>query len=98
MKTLELVTFRTAGTDAARFLDANAEVNDWLKKQPGFLARHLAHKDDDSWVDIVLWQDNDAAQKAAAKLMEEMAHCEAMVAIDPASIAMSHAGIRMSVA
>lgn len=96
MQTLELVTFRTTEIEPERFVAANAEVNDWLRRQPGFVARHLAARDDGSWVDVVLWTDREVATQAATKLMEEIGKCEAMAAIDPQSIAMSHAAIRMS--
>jgi hypothetical protein len=96
MQTLELVTFRTTEMDQERFIAANAEVNDWLRRQPGFLARHLAGKDDGGWIDMVLWTDREAAMQASAKLLQELGSCEAMTAIDPRSIAMSHAAIRMS--
>lgn len=97
MQTLELVTFRTPNTDSRFFLDANTEINDWLKRQPGFVSRHLAAKEDGSWVDVVLWSDHGAATKAGAKLLDELAQCAAITAIDPASIAMSHAGVHLSV-
>lgn len=96
MQTLELVTFRTVNTEPARFLDANAEINAWCKRQPGFVSRHLAAKEDGSWVDIVFWADHDAAIQAAAKFHDEMVQCAAMSAIDPQSIAMSHAAIHLS--
>jgi hypothetical protein len=96
MQTLELVTFRIVHSDAAGFLKANGELNDWLKRQPGFIARHLASKDDGSWVDVVVWQDHDAAMRASEKFQAEMARCDVMTAIDPASVVMSHAAIRMS--
>ncbi|MHB1103083.1 MAG: hypothetical protein ACYC0C_10005 [Devosia sp.] len=97
MQTLELVTFCTANTEPARFLNANAEINAWLKRQPGFVSRRLAAKDNGNWIDIVLWVDRDAATRAAAKFLDEMAQSEAVSAIDPQSIAMSHAAIHMSV-
>lgn len=96
MQTLELVTFRTTEIEPERFVAANAEVNNWLRRQPGFVTRHLAAKDDGSWLDVVLWTDREAAMQAAAKLMEEIGKCTAMTAIDPQSIAMSHAAVRMS--
>lgn len=96
MHTLELVTFRTTETDPERFIAANAEVNDWLKRQPGFVVRHLAAKEDGSWVDVVLWADRKAAMEASARLMEEIGQSEAIAAIDPQSVGMSHAAIRIS--
>ncbi len=95
--TLELVTFRLARGSGRDFIDANAMVNDWLRRQPGFVARHLAERDDGSFIDIVFWQDRDAALAASGKMMEEMAQSEAMTMIDPMGLEMSHAAIRFSV-
>src|SRR6476659_4833504 len=96
-QTLELVTFRVANGDTRKFLDANASINDWLKRQPGFVSRRLAERDDGSYVDIVFWQSHEAALAASAKMMDEMAQSEAMTMIDPMGLNMSHGTIRLSV-
>jgi heme-degrading monooxygenase HmoA len=96
-QTLELVTFRLARGGGQQFLDANAAINDWLKRQPGFVARHLAERDDGSYVDIVFWRTHEAALAASTKMMDEMAQSEAMTMIDPMGLEMSHATIRLSV-
>ena len=74
-----------------------AAVNGWLKRQPGFVSRHLAERDDGSFLDIVFWQSHEAALAASAKMMEEMAQDEAMTMIDPMGLEMNHATIRLSV-
>ena len=95
--TLELVTFRLARGNGQQFIDANAAISDWLTRQPGFVSRHLAERDDGSFLDIVFWQTHQAALAASAKMMEEMAQSEAMTMIDPMGLEMSHATIRLSV-
>lgn len=94
---LELVTFRLVRGSSEQFIDANAAVSDWLKRQPGFVSRHLAERDDGTFLDIVFWQSHEAALAASAKMMEEMAQDEAMTMIDPMGLEMSHASIRLSV-
>jgi hypothetical protein len=95
MQNIELVTFRTTvGRD--RFLETNAVVNDWLKRQQGFVARHLGERDDGSWVDIVFWETHADAMRASEALAADMAQFEAMTAIDPMSLSMSHAALRLS--
>ena len=96
-QTLELVTFRLAKGSGQQFVDANAAINDWLKRQPGFVSRHLAERDDGSFVDIVFWQTHEAALAASAKMVDEMAQSEAMTMIDPMGLDMSHGTIRLSV-
>lgn len=95
--TIELVTFRLQKGDTQGFVDANAAINDWLKRQPGFVSRHLAERDDGSYLDIVFWQSHADALAASAKMMEEMAQSEAMTMIDPMGLDMSHGTIRLSV-
>ena len=95
--TLELVTFRLARGDTQSFVDANAAINDWLKRQPGFVSRHLAEREDGTYLDIVFWQTHADALAASHKMMEEMAQSEAMTMIDPMGLDMSHGTIRLSV-
>jgi heme-degrading monooxygenase HmoA len=95
--TIELVTFRLQKGDTQGFVDANASINDWLKRQPGFVSRHLAERNDGSYLDIVFWQTHADALAASTKMMEEMAQSEAMTMIDPMGLDMSHATIRLSV-
>jgi len=95
--TIELVTFRLQKGDTQGFVDANASINDWLKRQPGFVSRHLAERDDGSYLDIVFWQTHADALAASNKMVEEMAQSEAMTMIDPMGLDMSHGTIRLSV-
>lgn len=95
--TVELVTFRLQKGDTQGFVDANAAINDWLKRQPGFVSRHLAEREDGSYLDIVFWQTHADALAASTRIMEEMAQSEAMTMIDPMGLDMSHATIRLSV-
>jgi heme-degrading monooxygenase HmoA len=95
--TIELVTFRLQKGDTQGFIDANAAVSDWLKRQPGFVSRHLAERDDGTYLDIVFWQSHADALAASNKMMEEMAQSEAMTMIDPMGLDMSHGTIRLSV-
>ncbi|MGN6489287.1 MAG: antibiotic biosynthesis monooxygenase family protein [Devosia sp.] len=95
--TIELVTFRVAKGDTQAFVDANAGVSDWLQRQPGFVSRHLAEREDGSFLDIVFWQTHADALAASNKMMEEMAQSEAMTMIDPMGLDRSHGTIRLSV-
>ena len=45
-------------------------------------ARHLAERDDGTYLDIVFWQSHADALAASGKMMEEMAQSEAMTMID----------------
>ncbi|TIS61059.1 MAG: hypothetical protein E5W93_09095 [Mesorhizobium sp.] len=95
-ETLEIVTFRLKPNAAADFVADNGIVTDWLARQPGFLSRHLGQREDGSWVDVVRWQSLEQAKAAAQRIMAEIGDCEAMRAIEPASVAMSHAQVALS--
>jgi hypothetical protein len=43
---VEVTTFRLDGCTCAEFVDANAEVDRWLRRQPGFRSRRIAERDD----------------------------------------------------
>lgn len=97
-ETLEIVSFRLKPGTEAGFVAANGLISDWLARQPGFLGRRLArHDDGDGWVDIVRWQGLEQALAAAGRIMAEIGDCDAMQAIDPASVDMRHATSVLSV-
>jgi heme-degrading monooxygenase HmoA len=95
--TVELVRFRLAKGDTEGFVAANAAINDWLKQQQGFVSRHLAEREDGSYLDIIFWQSHADALAASTKMMEEVGRSEAMTMIDPMGLDMSHGTIRLSV-
>ncbi|WP_192251268.1 antibiotic biosynthesis monooxygenase family protein [Mesorhizobium silamurunense] len=95
-ETLEIVSFRLKPKAAGDFVAQNGIVTDWLARQPGFLSRHLGKREDGSWIDFVRWQSLEQAQAAAQRIMAEIGDCEAMRAIELASVAMSHAVVALS--
>jgi hypothetical protein len=53
---VELTTFRLAtGVDEAAFRTADAEVQEELSPQTGFLRRTTARGEDGSWLVLALW-------------------------------------------
>ena len=95
-ETLEIVTFRLKPGTEAGFVANNKIMTDWLARQPGFLSRHLGRREDGSWVDVVRWLSLEQAQAAADRMMAEIGDSEAVQAIAPASVAMSHAEVALS--
>lgn len=96
MQTIELVSFRLAGAQSQDFVAANAAVNSWLAAQPGFLRRELAEGEDGIWLDVVSWETEAAAKSAAAAMERKMGDFVAMAMIDPASITMRHARLKLA--
>ncbi|RRI00685.1 hypothetical protein EH240_16790 [Mesorhizobium tamadayense] len=95
-ETLEIVSFRLKPEAEADFVANNGVVTDWLACQPGFLSRHLGKREDGNWIDVVRWRSLEQARAAAERIMAEIGDCEAMQAIEPASVAMSHAAVAVS--
>ena len=95
-ETLEIVTFRLKSGTEAGFIANNGGMTDWLARQPGFLGRHLGRREDGTWMDVVRWQSVEQARAAAARIMAEIGDSEAVQAIDPASVEMSHATVAPS--
>lgn len=94
--TLELVTFRVREAYEANYIAANAVVNDWLARQPGYISRHLSRTRDGQWIDAILWQSNSAAWAAAENVMKEIGESEAKHAINPDTVTVSRAQVAMT--
>lgn len=95
-ESLEIVTFRLKPGTETGFVANNAAMTDWLARQPGFLGRHLAKREDGVWVDIVRWQSKEQALAAADRIMAEIGDSEALQAIEPSSVDMQHAAVALS--
>lgn len=95
-ETMEIVTFRLKPGTEAGFVANNGVMTDWLARQPGFLSRQLGRREDGSWVDVVRWQSMEQAKAAADRIMAEIGGSEALQAIEPASVEMSHAEVAVS--
>jgi len=93
---LEIVTFRLKPGSEPGFIAGNGLLGDWLARQPGFLSRCLARQDDGVWVDLVRWQSREQALAAAGRIMAEIGDCDAMRAIDPASVDMKHLAVALA--
>src|SRR3979409_411327 len=71
---IEVTTFRLNGQSCKQFVAANADIDAWLKRQPGFLSRRIAERDDGTIVDVLIWASVEAGRKAAGGIMTEMGH------------------------
>lgn len=94
---IECVLFRLVeGTDPAIFAKDAADLNTWISRQPGFIARTLSCAADGEWIDHVTWASMEDAQAAAAKLMLAPEAEAFMSAINPSSVAMRHATLAVT--
>ena len=95
---VEIVSFRlAAGISDDKFVAAVQASNDFIQKQPGFIARRLSKADDGTWTDHIEWATLELATSAAESFMMEKTLAPFMMAIDPISINISHNKLIVSV-
>ncbi|MEU1494865.1 hypothetical protein ABZ456_32055 [Streptomyces sp. NPDC005776] len=86
-ETLEITTLRPApGLSAADFVRANADIDAYLKRQPGFLWRRIVETDDGRVIDIVAYDSLPRARTGAAGITGEMADSPVHATIDHDSV------------
>jgi hypothetical protein len=87
---LEITTFALApGRTPSDFVAANADVNDYLQRQPGFRWRRIVEQDDDrivDIVDIVAYDDLAHARAGAAGITGELRDSPVHAAIDQGTV------------
>lgn len=89
---IELVIFKfKAGVSENDGIAAMKTLNDFVEKQPGFISRKFAKKDNNSWVDLVFWRSLQEAETASKLVMESPQCLEAFKVIDDSSMQMMHA-------
>lgn len=79
-KVVDIVNFKLVeGSSVTEFLAATQQMtDDFLKKQNGFISRQIL-QNEDNWVDIDMWESQEAAMKAA-QIMCENPSCGAFMA------------------
>lgn len=84
---IEITTFELArGLRMAEFVAANADVDPWLRRQPGFVSRILLQQEDGTVMDIVVWERAADARASARRLMRELADSPVHAAIDQRTV------------
>ncbi|MFC4036250.1 hypothetical protein ACFO3J_33115 [Streptomyces polygonati] len=84
---LEVTTLRPApGLAPEDFVAANADINAYLKRQPGFQWRRIVVRDDGTVLDIVAYDSIEHARAGAAGITGEMADSPVHDAIDHGTV------------
>lgn len=92
---MEITTFRLAkGLTVDDFIAANADIDEWLDRQPGFRSRRIAEADDGSIVDMLIWASVANGTDAAERIMVEMGNSPVHAAIDQRTVVWSIAQVR----
>lgn len=72
---------------------ALAQLNDFVKEQPGFIYRSASKTDDNLYFDIVYWETAEA-QKLASNVFEQSDFCQRLMALtDETSVKMTISNI-----
>lgn len=88
----EVVTCRgRAGLSRDQIVSALKGAQGWLVDQPGFVERKLLEAEDGSFVDFVIWQSAEHAQRAAQAFATAPCAASIMGVLDDASVRMLHA-------
>ncbi len=86
-ETLEVTTLRpAAGRTRADFVTANADIDEYLKRQPGFEWRRILETDDGLIIDIVAYDSMEAARAGAGGISGEMADSPVHATIDRSTV------------
>lgn len=87
MQALEVTTFKLrSGLTVADFITANTDVDAWLLKQPGFVSRRIAERDDGVIIDMLIWASVRDGEDGAVRLMVELAGSPVHAAIDQRTV------------
>jgi hypothetical protein len=86
-ETLEVTTLRpAAGLTAADFIAANADIDEYLKRQPGFEWRRILETGDGTIIDIVAYDSMDHARAGTEGISGEMAGSPVHRTIDHSTV------------
>ena len=84
---LEVTTLRPApGLTPDDFVAANTDINEYLKRQPGFRSRRIVLRDDGTILDIVAYDSIEHARSGAAGITGEMGGSPVHEAIDHSTV------------
>jgi hypothetical protein len=86
---IEITTFKLAGYTCKEFITANADIDEWLKAQPGFQSRRIAEQEDGTIVDMLVWDSVAKGTDAMHRIMTEMGHSAVHGMIDQGTVSWS---------
>lgn len=84
---LEMTTFElVAGRTTADFVAANADIDAYLRRQPGFRWRRITEGQDGTITDLVAWDSAADAERSAEGITTEMANSPVHATIDQSTV------------
>ncbi len=88
---IEVVIFKTKeGYSQGQAQAALERLNDLVKGYDGFISRKLSVDENGNWMDLVYWESQDLAVKAAEEVMKVPEAAEIFQVIEETSMQMHH--------
>jgi len=89
-RAIEITSFMLRnGHGAADFVAANADIDPWRRRQPGFVSRMMVEEPDGRIIDMLIWESKAQAHDSTHRLMSELADSPVHDLIDQASVSWS---------
>jgi hypothetical protein len=90
---IELTTFKLKNCTLKQFIEANQEIDDFLKRQNGFISRSIFELKKDVVYDLLLWKTAKDGTTAMHKLMTELSDSIVHDLIDQSTVSWNIAPI-----
>lgn len=90
---IELTTFRLNNSTIEQFITANAAIDEFLKRQKGFVSRSIFKLKKDIVYDLLVWETAEDGTYAMHKLMTELSDSVVHDLIDQSSVSWNIAPI-----
>jgi hypothetical protein len=95
-QTIELAYFKNnPGIQNSQIMKAARDMQPTISQWPGFISRELVHLEGSNWVDIVHWDNSQAAQMAVESAMQSPVCLNFFALIDSKPSDMRHGEIKL---
>lgn len=92
-KAIELTTFKLNGFTTKQFIEANTEIDTFLKRQKGFCSRTIFELEKGVVYDMLVWDTTEDGTNAMHKLMSELSDSVVHDMIDQSTVSWNIAPI-----
>ena len=83
---IEITTFKIKNCSFEEFIKANADIHEWLKKQPGFQSRRIAEREDGTVIDMLIWDSVEEGTNAMHRIISETSNSKVHTMINQATV------------
>ncbi|WP_394775249.1 hypothetical protein [Flavobacterium sp.] len=91
---VELTTFKLNNCTLQQFIEANQEIDEFLKRQRGFISRSIFELKKDMVYDLLEWETAEDGTSAMHKLMSELSDSVVHDLIDQSTVSWNIAPIK----